>query len=659
MTEILKPVPGTESLQKRETLLNEPRTGAQALMLLGKEFPKQGEKINLEKDHIKEFANEGILKEHREKINKASLNERDEFWKSTPKTERMVQWKSGMNAFLDIYKGNSSKTDEQTFLKNILKLDPQKSLDEVNADSIYNTFMKGDGMGDVEFFAKRIIETNTFDEIAKNKDLIKKLGNIYGKNSAEISELLTHGIANAKENLDLFVESAQKNLNEGNYGEEIIWTELDKNSKGGDDNKKEEDAKTSKEAAEKKAERVKNEIFTMAESKDKSQTEKLLDDVQEILKKEKKEGTGKLKDTIQQTSKEVKEYTREGDIVFIPESEGKLVVVTDLHGDLKTLKQVLEKSKFIENMETGDKSIQFVQTGDLVDRGPKQVEVLQLVMDLKRRYPKNVTIFGADHETYDGVSDHDFNDKIKEFYELSLDPKTELNDPVFGGFFKMFKELPKMAVAADGGVIVHGGPPATLWPYNLSTLANLSPNEAKWIAATATWGDPLDPSEVERSENQKKELTERLQVVLEKYKDEKDATKEIEFSEAEKEKAGIWQLNSLRQAYGILNSTPGFYPNDERIVSGSKIDACLGGLLHYSDKGIEQFLDGIGGKFMVRGHQTDKHFKSGLMASIHTTGMGSDESYYKNREPNPQYAVFPLNKQIDKIEDENIVPVWK
>ncbi len=60
---------------KPEKLLNEPFTGAQALMLLGIKPPEKGKPVpQLKQTPIIEFANNGIPPEHKEKIRKASFN---------------------------------------------------------------------------------------------------------------------------------------------------------------------------------------------------------------------------------------------------------------------------------------------------------------------------------------------------------------------------------------------------------------------------------------------------------------------------------------------------------------------------------------------------------------------------------------------------------
>ena len=144
-----------------------------------------------------------IPSNYQEIINNASFNERKEFWKDTPAAERMDKWRNATNAVLSEYTNDPTQKAAQTFLKKILKRDDQ-NLDEVEvtADTLYYTFIGGEGAGDVEYFVRQIIEKtdcNT-EEIEQNLNLITKLGSIYGINSGKIAREAIQGILNAKNN---------------------------------------------------------------------------------------------------------------------------------------------------------------------------------------------------------------------------------------------------------------------------------------------------------------------------------------------------------------------------------------------------------------------------------------------------------------------------
>ncbi len=79
-------------------------------MLLGIQPPEKGKPVSkLKETSIIEFANNGIPSEHKEKIRKASFNERDEFWKGMSFDEAMDIWRKKMNTFLDPIKTDSTK----------------------------------------------------------------------------------------------------------------------------------------------------------------------------------------------------------------------------------------------------------------------------------------------------------------------------------------------------------------------------------------------------------------------------------------------------------------------------------------------------------------------------------------------------------------------
>jgi hypothetical protein len=90
------------------------------------------------------------------------------------------------NIMLAPYKTDPAKRGELLFLQKILRESSRQPLDqvEVSARALYNTFITGEGKGDVEFFVRRITERANKEERARNRQLIMKLALIYGKESA-------------------------------------------------------------------------------------------------------------------------------------------------------------------------------------------------------------------------------------------------------------------------------------------------------------------------------------------------------------------------------------------------------------------------------------------------------------------------------------------
>jgi hypothetical protein len=70
------------------------------------------------------------------------------------------------------------------------------------------------------------------------------------------------------------------------------------------------------------------------------------------------------------------------------ESADAAVAIGDVHGDFDDFVAILQRSGLIDkqNHWTGGKAV-FVQTGDLIDRGPKPREVMDLMMALEKEAP--------------------------------------------------------------------------------------------------------------------------------------------------------------------------------------------------------------------------------------------------------------------------------
>lgn len=84
-------------------------------------------------------------------------------------------------------------------------------------------------------------------------------------------------------------------------------------------------------------------------------------------------------------------------------AEGRLISIPDVHGDYDGLVKVLRHLKIISDHDTnwvGGNAV-IVQTGDLLDRGPKEVEILRLLGKLKIQAQKQggeVVLIMGNHE---------------------------------------------------------------------------------------------------------------------------------------------------------------------------------------------------------------------------------------------------------------------
>jgi Calcineurin-like phosphoesterase. len=85
-------------------------------------------------------------------------------------------------------------------------------------------------------------------------------------------------------------------------------------------------------------------------------------------------------------------------VVFIPELNEKLIVVTDLHGDLISLNNILKETDFEKNMESANPNLRLVFLGDYINSGVNSIGVLERLMELKIKYPKYVTLLRGNNE---------------------------------------------------------------------------------------------------------------------------------------------------------------------------------------------------------------------------------------------------------------------
>jgi len=169
----------------------------------------------------------------------------------------------------------------------------------------------------------------------------------------------------------------------------------------------------------------------------------------------------------------------EGKLAFLSDFEN-ILVVGDLHGDFETFKKIVEifKKKFEKN-----EKICLLFLGDYADRGNFGVEIIEGIIDLRKKYPKNVIALKGNHEDYDDLGNPKFRpcDLIYEVAE-----KRGIWRDYFESILKnFFKSLP-MATIFDEILFVHGGISSKI--KEPSDLIN--PTES--VEEDILWSDPFE-----------------------------------------------------------------------------------------------------------------------------------------------------------------------
>lgn len=173
-----------------------------------------------------------------------------------------------------------------------------------------------------------------------------------------------------------------------------------------------------------------------------------------------------------------------GDLAYIPK-HGNAIVVGDLHGDLNSLERILRKTNFVERVDKGEK-LMLVFLGDYIDRGPKQLEVLNMVLEMKRNFPENVVVLRGNHEvtplSQSFSGEESFLNKLVGRYGYD-------GVNIYRGLELLFDRLPLAAKTENGILFVHGG-------VSEKVKGEASLIYALELREDLTWSDPRNISGV-------------------------------------------------------------------------------------------------------------------------------------------------------------------
>ena len=140
--------------------------------------------------------------------------------------------------------------------------------------------------------------------------------------------------------------------------------------------------------------------------------------------------------------------------IFIEESNvqnvsAPVIICGDIHGQIHDLIELFKKGGDIPNSR-------YVFMGDYVDRGYNGVEVLELLLALKIKYPEHITLLRGNHESRQICFAYGFYEEITRKYG---------NANAWEYFTDLFDYLPLAALVEGKIFCVHGG----LSPY-ISTV---------------------------------------------------------------------------------------------------------------------------------------------------------------------------------------------
>ncbi|MHA1241401.1 MAG: metallophosphoesterase [Promethearchaeota archaeon] len=159
--------------------------------------------------------------------------------------------------------------------------------------------------------------------------------------------------------------------------------------------------------------------------------------------------------------------------------QDKIMVIGDLHGDLKSLTKLMEIIK-----KENSKYVIFL--GDIVDRGSYQLECLILVLVLKIKDSNKYFLLKGNHETLEVNRNYGF---YQDFLNRFKDPKK------FNHVKALYNALPYSVLVNESILCLHGGIPEEFNAINRlrgikTSEINLNDENTAKSLLQIMWNDP-------------------------------------------------------------------------------------------------------------------------------------------------------------------------
>lgn len=169
---------------------------------------------------------------------------------------------------------------------------------------------------------------------------------------------------------------------------------------------------------------------------------------------------------------------------IILEMPEKLAIVGDLHGDIRTLNQIIAKINrecFLSNPKN-----KLVFLGDYVDRGSGSIEVLCKLCELKIMHPDSTILMLGNHEAASKFpfTSHELPTRIAEVFATS-------KEIVYEKILTFFQLLASIVIVEKKIFFVHGGLPVESY-LNHDNMDALLESITRQKLEEILWNDPRD-----------------------------------------------------------------------------------------------------------------------------------------------------------------------
>lgn len=167
-------------------------------------------------------------------------------------------------------------------------------------------------------------------------------------------------------------------------------------------------------------------------------------------------------------------YRTKPNVVEIPSRN--VFFVGDLHGELDSILGV-------QRLFSKYKTHSFVFLGDYADRGPAQIETINLVLALALSEPERVLMIRGNHES----------DEVARRYGFYSEVTRKFSFEVYSKYLEVFQVLPIAVTSSNGIFACHGGIPEGVSSLDEIQRCNrVNQNFPDDILHQLAWNDPKE-----------------------------------------------------------------------------------------------------------------------------------------------------------------------
>lgn len=170
------------------------------------------------------------------------------------------------------------------------------------------------------------------------------------------------------------------------------------------------------------------------------------------------------------------------------EPSGEAVIVSDIHGDLESLVEVLQQSRIVQRMEEHDDT-SLIFLGDYGDRGEFSAEVYYTVLCLKLQHPAQIVLMRGNHEGPKDLlaSPHDLPTQFQARFGKEW-------TTAYKKIVALFPHLYNSASVEKRYLMVHGGLPQNARKIDDFAYAHQTHPKQTFLEEIL-WSDPLESFE--------------------------------------------------------------------------------------------------------------------------------------------------------------------